>query len=339
MYMNKIIVTALLCAIATLSIAQNEAEINVKNQELKELETILADVQKNIEGKKGEIKALQPVVHWEKGGFQAANLNQVALQNWSKGGVSSSSLTLLANYFANYKSDDLTWENNLNLAYGLLKNKDEVLRKNEDKIDFSTKLGKKATPKINYAILGRLESQFAPGYDFADPDSSRPVISKIFAPAFLKLSLGIDFRPNKQLSLFISPASGKYTFVMDDSIAAMNLYIPTTSKNNRVRAEFGALVSAIYANPKLSKSIGIRSTLELFNNFTDPNTQNRKNIDVDWQTMFVIKLGKYLGANVFAHLVYDDDIKIEVDPEQSPGKKSAVLQVKEVFGIGFSYKF
>jgi hypothetical protein len=155
----------------------------------------------------------------------------------------------------------------------------------------------------------------------------------------LKVSIGVDYKPFKQLSLFVSPASGKYTFVMDDSIAAMNLYIPVTSDNNRVRAEFGALMSVTYANPKLTKTIGIRSTLELFNNYTDPNKPNRKNIDVDWQTMFDIKLGKYLGANIFTHLIYDDDIKIETDPENTPGEKTAILQVKEVFGIGFSYKF
>lgn len=337
--MKRILSLVALVAISFSSFAQNEAAIAAKTQEIKDLQKSIAELQTKVKATQAEITALKPVVYWKTGGFQAINFNQVGLQNWSKGGVSSSSVTLLGNVFANYKDDKWTWENNLNLAYGLLKNRDEDLRKNEDKIDFSTKVGKRATEKINWAALGRLETQFAPGFDFADPDSNRPVISRIFAPAFVKLSLGIDYKPNKNLSLFISPAAGKYTFVLDDSIAAMNLYIPVTAKDNRVRAEFGALVSAVYDNPKLTKTIGVRSTLELFNNFTDANLPNRKNVDVDWQTMFDIKLGKYLGANLFTHLVYDNDVKIEVDPEGQPGKKSPALQLKEVFGIGFSYKF
>jgi hypothetical protein len=337
--MKKILGLLVITALSFSSFAQNEAAIEAKSQELKDLEKSIADLQALANATKAEIKAMEPIVKWKTGGFQAVNFNQVGLQNWSKGGISSSSVTLLGNVFANYKAGNWSWENNLNMAYGLLKNKDEDLRKNEDKIDFSTKVGKKATDKINWAALGRLETQFAPGYDFTDADSNRPVISRLFAPAFVKLSLGIDYKQFKHLSVFISPAAGKYTFVLDDSIAEMNLYIPTTADNNRVRAEFGALVSAVYNNPKLSKTIGVRSTLELFNNFTDGNEPNRQNIDVDWQTMFDIKLGKYLGANLFTHLVYDNDVKIEVDPEGQPGKKSPILQVKEVFGIGFSYKF
>lgn len=318
---------------------ENQLKIQAKKKEIEDLQTSIKQLQSQVDALKGEVTALEPVIHWKKGGFQAVNFNQVGLNNWSKGGVSSSSITLLGNLFANYKDEKWTWENNLNMAYGLLKNRGEDLRKNEDKIDFTTKVGKKATDKLNWAALGRLETQFAPGFDFADPDSNRPVVSRLFAPAFVKLSLGIDYKAGKNLALFVSPAAGKYTFVMDDSIAAMNLYIPETANNNRVRAEFGALVSAIYDNPKLTKNIGVRSALELFNNFTDPNTPNRRNIDVDFQTMFDIKLGKYLGANIFTHFIYDDDIKIELDPEGAPGEKSAALQIKEVFGIGFSYKF
>jgi len=320
--------------------SQQDADVvEAKQAEIKDLQGSIAELQKQVNKLNGEINALKPVVHWKKGGFQAINLNQVGLQNWSKGGINSTSITLLGNVYANYKDEKWTWDNNLNMAYGLLKNKGEELRKNEDKIDLTTKIGKKAGAKLNWAALGRLETQFAPGFDFADPDSNRPVVSRFFAPAFVKVSVGIDYKPTKNLSLFISPAAGKYTIVMDDSIAAMNLYIPETSSNNKFRPEFGALVSALYNNPNLTKTIGIRSNLELFNNFTDENRPNRKNIDVDWQTMLDIKLGKYLGANIFTHFIYDDDVRIEIDPEGQPGKRSAALQIKEVFGIGFSYKF
>ncbi len=221
----------------------------------------------------------------------------------------------------------------------MIQNKGEDVRKNEDKIDLISKVGRKATEKINWAAFARLETQFANGFDFAAPEEDRPIISKFLAPAYLKATAGIDWKPTPALSLFISPFAGKFTIVNDDSIAAMNLYIPETSDNINFRSEFGALASAVYQNAEILKNMGLRSRLELFNNYTDPNKPNRQNIDVDWQTMIDIKLGKYLGANIFTHVIYDHDTKIQIDPENNPERVGARTQFKEVFGLGFSYKF
>jgi len=329
----------LLMGISLQSIAQNEEAIATKKAELTKAQEDLAAAQKSVDDIKAQIKALQPIVKWKTGGFQAVNFNQVGLTNWSKGGVNSISVTALGNLFANYKYNNWTWENNLDLAYGVLQNKGESLRKNEDKIDFMTKVGRRATDNLNWAAFARFETQFAEGFDFNAPEDSRPVISRFLAPAYLKATIGIDWKPSELLSVYISPLAGKFTIVGDDSIAAKQLYIPATSDNKNFRGEFGAMVSAVYQNKEIMKNTGLRSRLELFNNYTDANKPNRKNIDVDWQTMIDIKLGKYLGANIFSHVIYDHDTKIEIDPENQPGRTGARLQFKEVFGLGFSYKF
>lgn len=330
---------ALLALWSFASTAQNEEAIAAKKAELKKVELgmdSLAKVKAQIEG---TINSLQPLQKWKTGGFQAINFNQVGLSNWSKGGVNSISVTALGNVFANYKFNKWSWENNLDVAYGLIRNEGESLRKNEDKIDFVSKVSRRASPKLNWAALVRLETQFAEGFDFGAPEDARPVVSNFFAPAYLKTTIGIDYKPNDKFSLYFAPAAGKFTFVLDDSIAAQRLYIPEETENENFRSEFGAMLTATYQDKQIAKNIGLRTRLELFNNFTDQNKPNQKNIDVDWQTIIDMKFAKYFGANIFTHLIYDHDTKVEIDPEKETGRKGVRTQFKEVFGIGFSYKF
>jgi hypothetical protein len=62
---------------------------------------------------------------------------------------------------------------------------------------------------------------------------------------------------------------------------------------------------------------------------------NPQNIDVDWQMLLNMKVNKWLSASINVHLIYDDDIKTtENNIERGP-----IVQFKEVFGIGLSYKF
>jgi hypothetical protein len=337
--MKKLIWIAIL-SLPVVAFAQiDTAKMNQKTKELAAAKTELAKAQAKVDAITAQLKALEPIKKWDMGRFVALNFNQGTFTNWSLGGVNSISLTALGNAYANYKFKNWTWDNNLDLAYGVLRNKGEDIRKNEDKIDLRSKVGRKVNEKLSWASIARFESQFDQGFDFNDENEDRPVISRFMAPAYLKLSLGIDYKPSKNLSIYISPAAGKWTFVNDDSIAAQRLYIPVEHENANRRGEFGALTSFVYQNKTLTKNIGIRSSLELFNNYTDDNRPNRQNIDVDWQVLMDIKISKYIGANLFTHLKYDHDTKIEYDPVNKPGVTGPRTQFKELFGLGFSYKF
>ncbi len=335
-HMKKTFLLTGFWAFTTLAFAQTDLE--KKQKALDEANSQLKTAQANVDAIKAELEKLTPVPAWKTGGFASLNFNQVSFTNWAAGGQNAISTTFVGNTFAKYKKNKTSWDNNLDITYGLLKNKGQDLRKNEDKIDFFSKIGVTATKHINWAGVVNFKSQFADGYNFNDLNENRPVISKFMAPAYLVASLGIDWKPFDYLSLYISPATGKYTFVTDDSIAATNLYIPTTSDNNKFRAEFGAMFTGIFQKDVV-KNINIKSKLDLFNNFTDLNRPNRKNIDVNWENVIGIKLGKYLGANIITNLIYDHDTKIEYDPENKPGIKGPRLQFKQAFGAGISYKF
>ena len=327
--------------------SQNDA-LQLKKQELENAKSSLTEAQKRVKTIEQEIIQLTPPVYWQKGGFGALNFNSLGLTNWAAGGVSANSVTAIGNIYRNYKKGKVEWRNNLDLAYGLIKNKGETLRKNEDKIDFLTKGNYGITDKLSYSSLLNFKSQFAPGFDFSDPtkdDKDREEISKFLAPAYLTTSIGLNYNFTDYFSVYVSPATGKFTFVNDDSIAAKNIYIPATLDNNgvqfyndRYRAEFGALFNAQFKKD-LTKKISLTSTLNLFNNFTDVNTANRENIDVNWETMINMKLTEYIGVSFYTNLIHDNDVAIPLYEDNKIVGSGPRTQFKRLLGIGFSYKF
>jgi hypothetical protein len=289
------------------------------------------------------------VVYWSKGGYGSLNLNQVSLSNWAKGGESSISTTAMLNLFLNYKQDNISWENTLDMGYGVIKSDDDPSRKNEDKIDFSSKLGYKAMEKLFYTFLMNFKSQFAPGYQY--PNDSN-VVSRWLAPAYMILSLGMDYQPTENLSIYLSPATGRFIIVDDDKIANGGIYTSqpatydTTGKiikeGVKFQPDFGAYFRA-KAKYEIITNVTIESKLDLFNNFTDKNSDNRGNIDVNWENTIFLKVNEYISANIFVHLIYDHDTKVPLY-EKTNGVKTKIgegprLQVKESLGIGLSYKF
>jgi hypothetical protein len=323
--------------------------------DLAKAETALATQEAAVRAARANVAALTPPVHWEKGGFAALNFNSLGLTNWAAGGISSNSVNILGNIHRNYKKDKVEWLNNLDMAYGLIQNKGETLRKNEDNIDFLTKGNYGITKKLSYSVLLNFKSQFAPGFDFTDSnlsDDDRPEISKFFAPAYLTTSVGLNYNVTDNFSIYLSPATGRFTFVTDDSIAAQNIYIPAALDDAgnsfyepNFRAEFGALFNAQFAKD-LTKKINLTSTLNLFNNFTDVNKDNRMNVDVNWETMINMKLTNYLGASLYTNLIHDNDIavslfdgetpKLDSDGNQLTGPRT---QFKRLLGLGVQYKF
>ncbi len=79
---------------------------------------------------------------WKTGGTFNLNVNQGALSNWAAGGDKFSlSLTSLLNLFAHYKHGRHSWDNSLDLAYGMVNTTSLGQRKSDDRIDFVSKYG------------------------------------------------------------------------------------------------------------------------------------------------------------------------------------------------------
>ena len=79
---------------------------------------------------------------WDKGCIVTSNLSQTSLWNWAAGGQSSVAITGLLSAYATETTGGGLWENNFDLAYGVLKQGNtKAWWKTDDKIDLTSKTG------------------------------------------------------------------------------------------------------------------------------------------------------------------------------------------------------
>jgi Protein of unknown function (DUF3078) len=269
---------------------------------------------------------------WDFGGAFNVNITHVSLTNWAAGGENSLAGNTSLNIYLNYKKNKSSWDNTLDLGYGILKQGEENLRKSDDKIDFSTKYGRLLNEKTLFlTAMGAFKTQFMPGFNYPN-DSVQ--ISNFMAPAYSLISLGIDYKPNDNISIFIAPITGKTTFVFDDTLSAQGAFGVEEGEN--IRNEFGGFVK-IVAKKEINENISASSKLELFSNYIE----DPQNIDINWEVLVSLKITKFISATLNTQLIYDDDIKIDVDNNNDGiiDAKGPRVQFKEIIGIGFMFKF
>ncbi len=281
---------------------------------------------------------------WKVGGVISINGQQVSLTNWSAGGNNSISLGGLVNVFAKYKKGKITWDNNLELGYGVIKQGDnKQWWKNDDKIQFSSKFGRQLKKSWYATALGDFRTQFADGFNY--PNDS-VYISRFMAPGYALAAIGFDYKPNDHFSAFIAPVTGKFTFVNDDSLARYGAFgvqkeIRDPSQGGKItqnykthREEFGAYLKVQYQT-KVMENITFQTVLELFSNYLN----NPQNVDVNWTTLTTFKVNKFISATLATQLIYDDDIKVLRNAGDQKGTIGPDVQFKQVLGVGFTYKF
>lgn len=269
---------------------------------------------------------------WRKGGLVALNFSQVALKNWAAGGQNSIAGNALVNYFSNYKKGSHVWDNNLDMAYGLvLQGKHATAIKSDDRIEFTSKYGKQASHHWYYSALFNFRSQFTKGYNY--PNDS-VVISKFLSPGYVLVGLGMDYKPNNTFSLFLSPATIRFVIVMDKMLSAQGAF--GVDPGEKIKTEVGAFLKAILKKD-LTPALNLQTSLDLFSNYLD----HPDNIDINWQTLFLLKVSKYISASLAFQVLYDFDTKITFykDDGLTVDHVGAGTQFKEALGIGFAYKF
>jgi hypothetical protein len=274
---------------------------------------------------------------WKLSGFFQQNLNQVNFTNWAAGGENSFSSTSKARFNADFKREVFSWENYADLTYGIIKTENNPMRKNTDKIDLFSKAGRSISPKTSISGIFNFMSQFDKGFKY--PNDS-VVVSRFMAPGFLTISLGLDYKPVEYLSLFVSPATGKFTFVTDNELSSKGAF--GVDEGKKVNPEFGSLIR-IEFNKEVFTNVRINSRIVLFNNYTDSDVSNRKNTDVDWLTGINMPINKFITASIDFHILYDHDIKIPkyetINGERVEVGLRPTTQIMQAFGIGLVYNF
>ncbi len=266
---------------------------------------------------------------WKTGGVFNLNFNQASLSNWSAGGDKSSlSLNSFLNIFAFYKKGKNSWDNTGDFAYGMVSTTSLGHRKSDDRIDVLSKYGYEVAKNWYVSALFNLRTQFAKGYSYPD-NNTKILTSNFFAPAYILLSPGINYKPNDNFSVFVSPATARWVIVNNDSLASVAAFGVDSGKH--VKFEFGAYATISYIQ-KIGANSLYTGRLDLFSNYK----HNPQNIDIYWTNLLSVKITRALAMTFSLNLIYDDDIK-KVNDDGTTG--GPAVQLQEVLGIGLALKF
>ena len=215
-------------------------------QELTDAQKAAAEAAKAIaEAPEAEQKVEKPK-YWDESLKTNIKFGQSSLTNWAAGGDNTVTLQAFIDGNANYKKDDLFWNNRLQLDYGFVyASSKPILQKSDDRIYFESKFGYKNAQMRNFSFSANYDfkSQFSTGYDYLTPSvpdsykdaegnlpglndlahkdqvslwkGARKTKSGFLAPAYTNLALGIDLKPWNWLSLNIAPLTGGVVIVRD----------------------------------------------------------------------------------------------------------------------------
>jgi hypothetical protein len=291
---------------------------------------------------------------WKKNFNIALYAGQAGSKNWASGSEPFSlSGNAFLNGFMNRESGRWYWNNNFIASFGMVNNKNQGFRKNDDKLDYYSTIGRKFRKKPTLALAGafNFRSQFWKGYDhdYLNQGIKRRT-SGFFAPAYITLAPGVEFTPAKgktDLKVFlgfgfrgviVSNAPYSYAFqggqipsslvneknveTQETSVAAMYGVDP----NRTIRYEYGPYLAATY-NREVFKNVTWMGRVDLF---ADANSRADK-IDVFFTNTFSLKVNNWLSAIYAIDLAYDDHVQKFGYYKNRPG-----TQVKSVLGVGIN---
>jgi len=268
---------------------------------------------------------------WRNGGLFNFNFNQANFYQWAGGNNNSLALNGLVSVFSKYKKGSWSWDNTGDFALGAIKQGDGgELRKSDDRIDINSKLGYDIGNKLYFSLLGGFRTQFTEGFVF-NQDNSRNRISNLLAPAYALASIGIDYKPNEDFTLFLSPVTSRTLIVMDDQLSQVGAF--GVKPGETILAEFGAYMTTKYKK-NLMENVMLSLKLDLFLNYLD----NPQNVDVNLELLFAFKINKFLQASISSTLLYDDNTQVPVQLDNGDYRQGKGVQLKNVIGIGLAYK-
>ncbi len=275
---------------------------------------------------------------WQIGGNGNVGFTQTYLENWKKGGKSALALLIVMKGFANYTNANgkIKWENSGEIRDGWIRQGGEEaeLQKNDDKFEIISRFGVSAFKKWYYSAELDYETQLFRGYRYPKSENPEP-ISAFMAPARTFFKVGLDYKPTKDFSLFLSPLTIKNVFVRDTSLIDQTNFGIDADK--RSFWEPGLNADVRYRTD-LTSDISYETKYKMFINYEAPFSK----FDINWENQLEMKVNDHINFRLLVHLIYDDDVLFpiydEVNGEQVKVGEKPKLQVKELITVGFSYK-
>ncbi|WP_010177869.1 DUF3078 domain-containing protein [Aquimarina agarilytica] len=277
-----------------------------------------------------------PKEGWKRFGNASILFNQSAFNNdWATGGINSLALDLAVSYDVNYLKGDWTWDNKFIGAYGIAKVNNADSQKTNDRLEINSLVGKKAGGLWSYSFFGNFRTQFDAGFEtvgesvtITNADGTTRTVeiltigernSHFFSPAYLQFGPGMVWKKSDNLKVNIAPATSRFIFVHDEFTVNGDSF--GVEQGDTSRFEFGASLQGYY-KLNVAKNISVENILSLYSNYLE----DPQNVDIDYTMNLVMKVNKYISANLTFQALYDDNTV-------------GAFQIREAFGAGLNYGF
>ena len=277
-----------------------------------------------------QVVKVDSLSHWRKAFKTGINLNQANFSsNWKAGGVNSFGFNAFLNLKANYKNGKTSWDNEIDLLYGMVSNAGQGYRKTLDRIFIDTKVGYATSKNWDIFIAANMQSQFAKGYKYvtdANGVEQGLLISDSFAPTFLTASLGAEWHPVDYFKLRLSPFAPRVTFLPnnDGRFAAVDSIRPYgVEVGSPTRFEWLAFQMLAEFNKDIATNVNLKVRYVMFANY---ETLEANLVDHRVDLNLTGKVNRYINVSVGGIFLYD------YDQDHSP-------QYSQALSLGFQYTF
>lgn len=266
------------------------------------------------------------VSYWHKSIIFGLNFTQSAFSsNYAAGGVNAIALGSNFDFKAEYNKTPIDYTSEINLIYGISKNKGQGSRKTNDRIFIDNKLSSQLSKHWSFFGSLTFESQFDKGFNYLNPDGSNAsnpfLISNFMSPGYLTESIGFEYKPVKYFDLRFGTGTARQTFVLDTTIyhnQPSNYGVPI---GHTIYNELAVQVVATI-DKDLSKNIHINARYALFIPYIQPLAYTSHRLDAT----LTAKVSRLIAVTMNGTILYDKNT-------------STAVQETEGLALGVIYKF
>lgn len=254
--------------------------------------------------------------HWTKFGV---NMNQASFsENWNAGGVNSVAVGLLGWHKSEYNKGNFQYVMELDMKYGKIKNRDQLAKKNNDRIFWDHKIAHKLSRSWALYFSVTFESQFDAGYKYGrDSETNDEIItdtvSAFMAPAYFTESFGLEYKPDNTFSLRLGTGTARQTLLLDDRIAQPEggSEVYGVEPGHRFKNDLAFQITA-NLDRNLSKNLNLKARYNLFADYKDLSDPDHR-----LDATLTAKVTNLVNVSLSGIMVYNSDEAPKVQYSQA----------------------
>lgn len=281
---------------------------------------------------------------------------------YQSGGNNNNQSTILVNiaHNNNYHKKRFTIDNDVKVLFGQnhtavplkspTNNETEIrylIAKSSDLLSATSKVGYNMRHNVFLTVLTNFQSQFTKSY--ADPYAEEKgktliTVSDFLSPATFNLGIGLDYKPNRYFSLYLSPLNLDAMIVKKEDLRInYNVF-----EKNGIVPKMGAFLNMDW-NHVFFKKVFYSTKLQLSTNYRKnkihPEAERPGSIDIQmWKNTLSYQINKHIALSLSAVVRYDEDIKFRILKEDKKTGEATNLrgprtQYFQNLGVNVSYNF